>query len=288
MHKILFSLLLILLSGCSKEKEPRSEVLVSIPPYLYFVEALGGGQIQAISLVPSGANPHLYEATPKQVQKAKEAKVWIRLSESFEKKIATSLQEQNKELIVVNLADNPNMSYLYESSCNCGHHHHHHGAESKDLHIWLSLRLAKVQAEAIANALIEAFPEKKELIQENLVALQKRFSETDRVFTEKLLPYKGQAILVSHPAFGYFCRDYHLQQISIESEGKDPLPKQLDSILALAKSTSVRTVLTQAQYNNRGAELIAMQLNLPIHEVDPYSSDYIDNLEHIVHYILEP
>ena len=92
MYKILFSLLLIFLSGCSREKEPRNEVLVSIPPYLYFVEALTDGMIQGTSLVPVGANPHLYDPTPKQVQQAKEAKVWIRLSDSFEQKIEKSLK----------------------------------------------------------------------------------------------------------------------------------------------------------------------------------------------------
>ena len=286
MYKILFSLLLIFLSGCSREKEPRNEVLVSIPPYLYFGEALTDGMIQGTSLVPVGANPHLYDPTPKQVQQAKEAKVWIRLSDSFEQKIEKSLKGQNKDLIIVNLANSPDISYIQEEGHVCEHGHHH--GECKDLHIWLSLKSAKVQAEMIAEALIKAFPQKKELIEKNLLILKNRFAETDRFFTERLAPFKGDAILVSHPAFGYFCRDYDLKQIPIEIEGKDPLPKQLDSILALAGSSNVRTVFTQAQYNNKGALLIAKQLHLPVHEIDPYSPNYLENLETIVHDIVEP
>jgi zinc transport system substrate-binding protein len=34
-------------------------------------------------------------------------------------------------------------------------------------------------------------------------------------------------VLVSHPAFGYFCKDYDLEQISIEVEGKEPRPKDV-------------------------------------------------------------
>ncbi len=286
MKKIFLSLIatsLFFLSSCSKGPEETIDVLVSIPPYLYFIEALTDGQIKAISLVPSGANPHIYEPTPKQVQQAKQSKVWIRLSESFEKKIAKSLKEQNENLIVVNLSDIPEISYIYEGhKCStCSH-------DSKDLHIWLSLRLAKTQAALIAKALILAFPSQKSLIEKNLFALQDRFSQADILFTEKLLPYKNDSILVSHPAFGYFCRDYDLRQISIELEGKDPLPRQLGSILELAKTTPIRTVLTQVQYNNKGAELIAKQLEVPIHEIDPYSPDYMEIFNQLVQFIAEP
>jgi len=278
----------IFLVACSKQPEEKNEVLVSIPPYLYFVEALTGGEIKATSLVPPEANPHIYEPTPKQVQKAKEAKLWIRLDESFEKKISKSLKEINKDLNVLNLADSSKIPYIYEehkcSSCK----HHHHGSDTKDLHIWLSPRMAKIQVSLIAKSLIEAFPDRKDLIQRNLIILQSKLSKANESFTKQLLPYKGDSIIVSHPAFGYFCRDYDLKQISIELEGKDPLPRELTSILALAKKTPIRTVFTQVQYNNKGAQIIAKQLNLPIHEVDPYSADYLQNLEKLVHYIVEP
>lgn len=290
MHKIFlsFSLLLGLLFGCSKNQDAPAEVIVSIPPYLYFVEALTDGHVKALSLVPEEANPHLYEATPRQVQQAKQAKVWIRLSESFERKIETSLQEQNKNLIVVNLADSKEIPYLYEGTFCSGCGHNHYDKESKDLHIWLSLRLAKIQAELIAKALEKAFPQHKDRIEKNLSSLQSTFEKKDLEFSAKLAPYKNDSILVSHPAFGYLCRDYDLQQISIETEGKDPLPKQLSSILEQAKANSIRTVFTQAQYNNKGAEIIAQKLKLPSHQVDPYSSNYLKNFETIVDFIVEP
>ncbi|MBS0626859.1 MAG: zinc ABC transporter substrate-binding protein, partial [Verrucomicrobia bacterium] len=159
---------------------------------------------------------------------------------------------------------------------------------SIDLHFWLSLRLAKDQAIFIAKALCEAFPERSEQIKNNLSVLEKKFEETDLMITEKLSPYEGQAILVSHPAFGYFCYDYKLKQISIEQEGKDPLPKDISSILTLAQSTPIRTVLTQAQYNNKGALMIAESLKLPVHEVDPYSANYLENLLYITHCVATP
>lgn len=274
--------------GCSKKEEGRCEVLVSIPPYLYFVDALSGGELTACSLVPPEANPHLYEPTPKQVKLAQKAKVWVRVSELFEKKIAVSLREHNASLVSVNLGDSKELSYIYENGHAHSCKHCHYGRDSKDLHIWLSLRMGKVQAELIAQALIQAFPEKKLTIEQNLSVLVNRFEKLDEEFSQKLAPYKGESILISHPALGYFCRDYDLHQISIETEGKDPLPQQLASILASAKANTIRTVFTQRQYNNKGAEIIAKDLHMIPHEIDPYSADYLKNLELIVQAIVEP
>jgi zinc transport system substrate-binding protein len=289
MRTTIFSSILMLCIacfGCFKKTNPPCDVVVSIPPYLYFVEKLMGDTIAATSLVPEGANPHLYEPSPKEIARARTAKVWIRLSEHFEKKILTAWQEENPKLISLNLAEKIDLPPLPDkkNSCRCCAHH----KDQIDLHFWLSLRLAKQQAELIACTLIEAFPEKQVLIEENLVAFLKEMEDLDINITKQLAPFAGEAILVSHPAFAYFCYDYCLKQISIEQEGKDPLPKEISSLTELAKETHIQVVLTQAQYNNKGAELIANQLHLPIHEVDPYSANYLKNFLFIANCIQNP
>jgi len=277
---------LALLISCQKAKKNSTDILVSIPPYLFFVQELTEGELKAISLVPPGANPHLYEPTPQQVEEAFSAKVWIRLSEQFEKKLATALQEHNPHMVVVNVMDKIPSSLLlqHKGTCSCPHHH----KESFDSHIWLSLRLAHIQAEEIAGALTQAFPERSSQIQTQLQRLQNEFGKVDEVITTLLAPYASEAILISHAALGYFCRDYHLKQISVEWEGKDPLPQQVASILEEANQTTIRTVFTQVQYNNKGAELLAQQLKLPLHTIDPYSADYLHNLQHITELIVHP
>lgn len=277
----------LLLGSCSQKDTKSPEVLVSIPPYLYFIEALTEGQLKAVSLAPVGSNPHLYEPTPKQVQEAQKVHLWVRLNESFEKKIEKSLTEQNKSLIIANLAESSLIPFIYEDDMSC-HCHECDSTDRKDLHIWLSLKLAKTQADIIAAALIQAFPQHQALVEKNLLKLQEKLTEKDLLFTQQLAPYKNDAILVSHPAFSYFCRDYDIHQVAIESEGKDPRPQKLAATLALAKELPIRTVLTQSQYNNKGAEIIANKLGLPIHEVDPYSPNYLENLELMTHYIVAP
>jgi zinc transport system substrate-binding protein len=291
MYKIFLSFIAtfsLFFGGCSQKDTPPPEVLVSIPPYLYFVEALTGGQLKTISLAPAGSNPPLYEPTPKQVQEAQKVRLWIRLNESFEKKVEKSLLENNNQLTIVNLAESSEIPYIYEDNKTSCHCHECDATDRKDLHIWFSLKLAKIQANIIARALIQTFPQHQKLVEKNLLILQKTLEEKDLLFTQRLDSYKNDSILVSHPAFSYFCRDYEINQVSIESEGKDPRPQKLAETLALAKAITIRTVLTQSQYNNKGAEIIAKKLGLPLHEIDPYSPDYLGNLELMTQYIVAP
>ena len=269
-------LFLPLFSSCSSNSEENSKprVLVSIPPYLYFVEKIAGDVVQTSSLAPEGTNPHIFEPSPRQIQEVYQAKVWIKLGESFEQKIATTLSTLHKNLIVVDLSKEVPLF----SDHSCCHTHEHSHAESADLHIWMSPVLAKAQADAIAKALIEAFPEHEVLFNERLVSFQKELDELYLQIKEKLSPYAHQAVLVSHPAFGYFCRDFDLEQISIEVEGKEPRPQDISSVLERAAKASVRVVLIQEQYNNKGAVAIADKMNIPTFNTDPYSSKYKEML----------
>lgn len=79
---------------------------------------------------------------------------------------------------------------------------------------------------------------------------------------------------MSHPAFGYFCEQYHLKQLSIESEGKEPRPQDVTQVLNAAKQLHVQAVLLQPQYSNKGAQSIAEILKLPVFTIDPYAWNY--------------
>jgi zinc transport system substrate-binding protein len=278
--------------SCEKREIPKSEkptVLVSVPPYTFFVQKIAQDAVDVETLVPAGSNPHLYEATPKEVQRYQNAAIWIYLGESFDKKALRFFQNSHKPLIVVDVTEGIDLlSVCAEDEIVTEHAHCHPGHdEGKDLHIWLSPKLAKLQAQKIAAALIALLPDQQAKLVTNLQAFLLELDDLDQQIANLLKPVEGKAILVSHPAFGYFCHDYHLFQLSIEIEGKDPLPQHVTEILAKAKCYSIQSVLTEPQYSNKGAELIAKSLGLPTHMVDPYAENYSENLLSIAKVIAE-
>jgi zinc transport system substrate-binding protein len=280
---ILSILIFLPFFSCEKNARPKNgkpTVLVSVPPYVYFVQKIAQDAVEIETLVPAGVNPHVYEATPKEVQRHQNAVLWIYLGESFDKKILKFFQDVKKPIQIINMTEGTDLlSICEEDDIVTEHVHCHHSHdEGKDLHVWLSPTLAKHQAEKITDALIRLLPEKQMSFQANLQSFLNELNDLDKQITHLLEPMKGKAILVSHPAFGYFCRDYHLVQLSIEIEGKEPLPQHVTEILAKAKCYSIQTVITEPQYSNKGAELLAQSLGLPTHMVDPYAENFSENL----------
>lgn len=268
-----FSFFLFFFTSCSSIpcKNDKKKVLVSIPSYIYFVQKIAGDLVEVSSIVPEGANPHLFEPRPSQVSDAYAAHLWLRTGEAFEEKIARVLTHHKTPITIENLTE----GFLQSSQTSCCHHDHSdHHCEEQDLHLWMSIKIAKQQAERIKKALVLLMPQQESVLHSNHQTLDKELDELFSYIQSRLKPYEGQSIIVSHPAFGYFCQDFGLTQLSIEIEGKDPLPKEITSLLEKASRHGVKAILAQVQHNNNGAVAISKHLNLPYSSIDPYSRHY--------------
>jgi len=281
--KILLLLCLVFCFGCSKTRPASKEnqkplILTSIAPYQFLVERIAGPEFEVKTIAPSNANPHAFEPTSSQVAGMSRALAWFRIGEPFEEKILPFFTEKLK---VSDLrAGIPLLKS--ETSCkSCSLDH-------QDRHIWLSPKRASLQAAAIEKTLSEQFPNKKESFQKNLILLQGQLALLDIEIETLLEPVKDRVLLVSHPAFGYFCEDYNFVQLSVEFEGKDPRPRHLEEILKKALSQHAEIALALPQYNNKGTEIIAEKLSVPIYMIDPYSSDYFKTMRTLAHLASQP
>ncbi|MCI0382648.1 MAG: zinc ABC transporter substrate-binding protein [Chlamydiae bacterium] len=277
-----FFLFFFFCAACGKplDKPSRSVVLVTIAPYAFFVERIVGSTVDIQTLVPSGANMHTFEPSPKDVEKAYQAKIWLRIGDSIEKKLAAVLEEKNPSLKQIKLWKE--VSLLSYADTNellpCNENHVDHAEEGKDFHFWLSAKIMQKQVAFIAAMLIDLNPQHRALYTENLGKLLEEFKKVDEQISSRLSSSKNKVILTSHPSFGYFCKDYQLTQISIECEGKEPSPKYITTLLSKAKEFKIKVVLKQPGFNNKGAEIFAEKLHLPIYSIDPYSKEYFHNL----------
>lgn len=286
-QKIILCFCLALALGCDKRSAERTSskplILVSIAPYRFLTEQIAGEGFEVQTVVPAAANPHSFEPTAGQVAAMNRGQVWFRIGEPFEGKILPILLKHNAGLAVHDLRDGIELiADGHELSCR------HCCMDHLDRHIWLSPKLAGIQASMIERHLSERFPEQKELFQKNLALLLLNLGALDQEIQEILKPVEKRLILVSHPAFGYFCKEYDFEQLSVEYEGKDPRPKHLEAILKQAVLESMEVALALPQYNNKGAQLIAEKLHLPVHLIDPYSAEYFETMRKLAHLIADP
>ncbi len=282
MRRIVFLFLILL--GCSSEPSSKPIVLVMIPTYAYFVEQLAGEGVDIEVFVPPGANPHTYEPTPQQVERFARAKIWFRYGDAIEQKIVPFLQEKNVKQ--VDLSEG--ISLLSSQNEGCGESHAHEGPEEgKDRHIWMDPHLLRRQVRIMADNLSLLWPDQKSRIEAKYETVSNRLQALDAELKSQLEPVKGSYLLLSHPALGYFCERYGLRQLSVECEGKEPRPQQVAQIVEETKEHRIPVVITEPQYNNKGAVLISEKLGIPVIEINPYAFDYFETMHQITDSILK-
>lgn len=240
-------------------------VLVSIAPQKFIVEQIGKENVSVSVIVPTGANSHSYEPSPRQIVAMKEGKLWFRLGETFEERLV-------KVLPHTFIIDQREGIDLIGCSCCTG--------GGADPHTWLSPRLLIIQARQIAHVLSEYDPLHASFYKKNFYLLEEQLIALDHEM-RTLLRDAPKIVLVSHPAFGYLCRDYGLQQLTIEMEGREPTPRYLTTLIAKARELNIKTVFVQKQHPVRGGERIAKELGVPCVTLDPYAENVIENLKEI-------
>ena len=158
---------------------------------------------------------------------------------------------------------------------------HDHGKGLKDPHIWLSLRLVKIQAQNICDALVAADPAHRAYYQNNLRGFHSDLDKVDAEITGILEGLKARKFMAFHPAWGYFARDYGLEQIPIEVEGKEPSARALADLIRYTKQEGIKVVFVQTQFSTKNAETVTRAIGGRILQIDPLAGDYLKNMKKI-------
>ncbi len=254
-------LLVLVLFSCSAWG--NTQVLVSIAPQKFLVKEIGGDLVSVDVIVPAGASSHSYEPNARQMTSLSKGAIWFRLGETFEDKLVKIFSK----MVIVDQREGIELL-----GCSC-----HGGA---DPHTWLSPRLLKTQARQIAHVLSEYDPDHAHYYQNNLTRLENELENLDAE-VDAILANAPRTILVSHPAYGYLCRDYGLTQLPIEMEGKEPTPRYLSTLILEARTLNIDKVFLQEQHSVRGGKRIAQELGAKYIFLDPYAENVIANLKHI-------
>jgi zinc transport system substrate-binding protein len=256
----------LLLASCGQDREEKVDVYVSIPPLLPFVQRLAGPGVKCESFMPSGANPHQYEPSPRKGAGFYDSKLFVMTGLPFEKELAKRAKGGHGPKLLDLAPEDADHDHDHEEE---GHHH--------DPHIWLSPRLMKERVQDMAAALCELYPEKKEEIEKRAEEIKEELKAFDEELKETFKD-GNKVFLVFHPAYSCFAEDYGLTEIAVEKEGSEPTPKSLSSALDKAQSENIANLIVQPGMNERLAKNIADTANLKIIKRDALSTNYYEEL----------
>lgn len=260
----------LLLPDTQTQSSDQVRVVVSVAPQEEFVKAVGKDKVQVTVMVPSGADPHTYEPLPKQMQELSQAQLYLMVGSPLEFELTwmDKMRAMNPQMKVVNTSQGIT---LLPSQ----------GESSSDPHVWVSPRNARVMVENTYQSLVEVDPDNQKYYQENRDQYLERLDQADQNLTHSLQKVNSKKILVYHPAWAYLCRDYGLEQISIEKEGKEPTSQDLTRLVDQARQENITLVFVSPQHNQENAQVIADELGGELVVVDPLASNYLENMAQV-------
>jgi zinc transport system substrate-binding protein len=273
-------LLSVLLFSCGQQQD-KSDVkiiTVSIAPFKYFVEEIGGDDFSVNVMVPPGADPHIYEPYPDQIAKLRLSSGYISNGYlGFEMIWLNNFYEANRQMKKLSLKDK------IDPLVNEHHHHEREHVEGADPHFWVSLSCGSIIASSVKDFLIELNPEGSQEYEENYNILISKIEDLDIRAKELFSDIQSRSFMIFHPNLGYMARDYDLEEVSVEHDGKEPSPSQVRELIDRARNDGMKTVFVQREYDTKHAKMIAGEIGAEIRIIDPLSEDWLQTTSEIIH-----
>lgn len=278
------------LSGCGstgrKDGNSKPRLYVTIAPLRPLIQGIVGDDFDVEILVPAGASPESFEPTPRQfIALNKSQAVFSVGLIDFERNLVSKIEDQSK---VINLSHGikpiaGSCSHNHAHTADCDHQHHAHGV---DPHVWSSPIALYMMSRNAYKTIAEIYPDSTKY-RTNFDKLSSRLAVLDFSVRAHCERARTRSFIIYHPALTYLARDYGLEQISIEHEGKEPSAKRLAEIIEKARKSGTKRVFYQSTYPRSTVEVIAEDIGAEPVEIDPLREDVFANINDMVRLIIE-
>lgn len=318
--------LCLTLVGCAEAPKTDSNTLyVSILPLKSIVGGIVGDDFDVRVLVPAGASPETFEPTPRQFVDLNRARLIFNVGLiDFETTLLGKIEARDKvvdlsrgiDLIAgscshahnkVARAHELHAAATPEEQQTAGSHaaampgerqlagrhaatpapqaHGHSHAHGIDPHIWTSPRALQRMAANAYEAIHALWPDSVKYT-ENHARLQEQLAALDARTAGKIAASGVRYFIIYHPALTYYARDYGLQQVAIEDDGKEPSARALARLIEQARHDGVRRIFYQSQFPASAVEVIARDIEAQSVAIDPLKEDVIANIDSLTDLIV--
>ena len=235
-----------LFAGCGNDapKEQagkKIQVVTSFNAMAEFAKAIGGDKVEVSTIIPDGVEPHDFELKPENMKQLATAQVFVYNGFGMEPWAQQAIDAaKNSKLITVVATEgveaikNTDPEEIKE-----------HGAE--DPHAWLSLKNAKIEVKNI-----------KAKLDEMIKKYEGQFAQA---------PHKN--FVTGHAAFAYLCRDFGLEQNSVEdvfAEG-EPNAAQLAELIKYCKENNITTIFAEEMASPEVSKTLASEVGAKVETI---------------------
>ena len=258
--RIYISLCLIAIlvaSGCDPKEQPdaatddKLRVVTTIGMITDIVKNVGGTRVAVTGMMGPGVDPHLYKATPKDVQRLSSAHIIFYNGLHLESKMADILAKMSEDTLTVAVTDAVDRSLLLTPPEYEGLY---------DPHLWFDVKLWMQAVEKVRDALSEYDADNTVLYRSNAEGYLMELTELDAYVKSQVarVPSQQRVLVTAHDAFNYFGKAYGfevrgLQGISTATEAGIADVQELATFIAERR---IPAIFVESSVSSRSLEAV--------------------------------
>ncbi|MDR0405727.1 MAG: metal ABC transporter substrate-binding protein [Clostridiales bacterium] len=261
------------LSACGGQQSPGGEttgtgteklkVSVTFNAMREFVHAVGGDKVEISTMIPDGTEPHAFEPKARELAALSTADVFVYNGLGMEAWASEAVQAANNaNLLVVDASKGADVIQNTEQE-----EIEEHG--QYDPHLWLSLKGAAAEVKNIRDALTQADADNKAYYEKNCADFTARLDALYNEYDAKFRAAKNKSFVTGHAAFAYLCREFGLEQNSVEdtfAEG-EPSARQLAELTQYCRDNGVTTVFAEEMASPEVSETLAAEVGAKVETI---------------------
>ena len=243
-------------------------MLPSLHPLITDVaQQVAGKHAQVIQLIDPHSDPHHFQPTPKQLLKAKGAKLYLASGKNLESylgKLKNTLGSTAKVVEVGKTIPSQTISGRDSMFVCCPNHAH----GSIDPHWWHRVSNMQKAARVIAKEYALADPANASAYKANAAAYSKRLSTLNSWIKREVsrIPRKNRVLSTAHAAFGYFCKEYGFKSLPVKgvtAQQKTSANYQAEAIREIQKH-GVKAIFPEQRANPKSLSIIAKEAGVKL------------------------
>ncbi len=256
----------------NQSDESALKVYVTFNAMKEFVTAVGKDKVEVATIIPDGMEPHDFEPKAQDIAGLSSAKIFVYSGLGMEAWAEEAIKAaDNTDLIIVeaskgaDVIENTDQEEIEE-----------HG--QYDPHIWLSLKGAESEVKNIKDALVQADPSNKDYYEANCDDFISQLEDLYNEYNEKFQSVEKKSFVTGHAAFGYLCRDFGLEQNSVEdtfAEG-EPSAQQLTELVEYCKENDVSTIFAEEMASQEVSQTLADEVDAKVDTIYTIESNEDD------------
>ncbi|NJN94449.1 MAG: zinc ABC transporter substrate-binding protein [Anaerolineales bacterium] len=243
-------------------------VTVSFPILADIVSNIAGNRAEVWSVIPVGADPHVYEAVPQDIIRVTESDLLILMGANFEHFLKSGFWRRAVQDAAIPKLMIGEQIDLIKIDKVIDHGDHVHDLRDGDPHVWLDPRKVLEMIPVIVEGLSRLDPTGAATYQAN----GRRYTaEVEQLDTELAavvaqIPPERRKLIVHHDAFTYFAARFGFEVLGyvVRNPEQSPSAAEIAELSDLIEQSRIPAVFREPQFNARVLEILAAEHGIKV------------------------